>query len=253
MVRAVVQAFRPAVAAIALMLLMASIAQGQAARPDITGVWAPYRGGRGADPALAPPPATPLTLKPEYAAPFEARRKSEAEAAARGEPIATGAVACVPYGMPRMMSVALYPIEILPTPGQITIVTEAFSEVRRIYLNKPQLPIDDVAPGYYGHSVGHWDGGTLAVDTVGIKSTVPAYQNMPHSDRMRITERLRLVTNDILHDQITIDDPIVLEKPVTYTLAYRRMPGYEMVEFVCDNNREFIDEKGGTHLKLRDR
>jgi hypothetical protein len=45
----------------------------------------------------------------------------------------------------------------------------------------------------------------------------------------------------------------VLDKPVTYTLAYRRMPGYEMVEFVCDNNREYIDEKGGTHLKVRDR
>jgi hypothetical protein len=152
-----------------------------------------------------------------------------------------------------MMSVALYPIEILPTPGQITIVAEAFSEVRRIYMNKPQLAIDDVPPGYYGHSVGRWDGGTLVVDTIGIKTSVPAYQNMPHSDRMRITERLRLVTNDILHDQITIDDPVVLEKPVTYTLAYRRMAGYEMVEFVCDNNREFIDEKGGTHLRLRDR
>ena len=70
---------------------------------------------------------------------------------------------------------------------------------------------------------------------------------------MRITERLHLVTKDILHDQITIDDPVVLEKPITYTLAYRRMSGYEMVEFVCDNNREYIDEKGGTHLRVRDR
>ena len=220
---------------------------------DLAGVWAPYRGGRGADPALAPPAATPLVLKPEYAGSFEARRKAEAEAAAKGEPIASGAVACVPYGMPRMMSVALYPIEILPTAGQVTIVTEAFSEVRRIYLNVPQLPMGDVPPGYYGRSVGKWDGNTLVVDTVGIKTTVPAYQNMPHSDQIRITERIRLITKDILHDQITIADPVMLEKPVTYTLAYRRIPGYEMVEFVCDNNREYIDEKGGTHLKVRDR
>jgi hypothetical protein len=250
-----VQAFGPAVSRLATVcwLVLLSVSAHAQARPDITGVWAPYRGGRGADPRLAPPAGTPLVLKPEYSAPFEARRKAEAEAANRGEPIASGAVACVPYGVPRMMSVALYPIEILPTPGQITIVTEAFSEVRRIYLDKPQLPIDDVPPGYYGHSVGHWDGATLVVDTVGIKASVPAYQNMPHSDRMRITERLRLVSADILHDQITIDDPVVLEKPVTYTLAYRRMPGYEMVEFVCDNNREFIDEKGGTHLRVRDR
>ena len=239
--------------AAAVVVLIASSVYAQTASPDLSGVWAPYRGGRGADPKLAPPPATPLTLKPDYARPFEARRKAEADAAAKGEPIASGAVACVPYGMPRMMSVALYPIEILPTRGQITIVAEAFSEVRRIYMNVPQLPIGDVPPGYYGRSVGKWDGDTLVVDTVGIKPTVPAYQNMPHSDQMRITERMRLITNDILHDQITIDDPIVLEKPLTYTLAYRRMPGYEMVEFVCDNNREYIDDKGGTHLKVRDR
>ena len=225
-------------------------AQGE---PNLTGVWAPYRGGRGTDPALAPPPATPLTLKPEFAKPFEAKRAADAVAAEKGEPVASGAVACVPYGMPRMMSVALYPIEILPTPGQITIVTEAFSEVRRVYMNVRQLPMGDVPPGYYGRSVGRWDGDTLVIDTIGIKAAVPAYQNMPHSDEMRITERVRLITSDILHDRITIDDPLVLDKPVTYTLAYKRMPGYEMVEFVCDNNREYIDEKGGTHLKVRDR
>ena len=221
--------------------------------PGLGGVWAPYHGGRGDDPALAPPPPTPLVLKPEYAKPFEARKAAEAAAAAKGEPLASDAVACVPYGMPRMMSVALYPIEILPTPGQVTIVTEAFSEVRRIYLGKPQLAMGDVPPGYYGHSVGHVEGDTLLVDTIGIKSAVPAYQNMPHSERMRITERLRLVAPDYLHDQVTIDDPVVLDKPVTYTLAYKRLPGYEMVEFVCDNNREFIDANGGTHLKLGDR
>jgi hypothetical protein len=234
----------------AALVLFAATASAQA---DLSGVWAPYRGGRGADPALAPPPATPIVLKPQYQAPFDAKRKAEADAAAKGEPIASGAVACVPYGMPRMMSVALYPIEILPTPGQITIVTEAFSEVRRVYMNVPQLPMGDVPPGYYGRSVGKWEGDTLVVDTIGIKPSVPAYQNMPHSDQMRITERLRLVAKDYLHDTITLDDPGVLEKPVTYTLAYRRMPGYEMVEFVCDNNREFIDEKGGTHLKVRER
>ncbi len=246
-----VRSLRAAGPGLVALLLLATAASAQV--PDLTGVWAPYRGGRGGDPRLAPPPATPLVLKPQYAAPFEAKRKAEAEAAAKGEPIASGAVACVPYGMPRMMQVALYPIEILPTKGQITIVAEAFSEVRRIYMDQAQLPVGDVPPGYYGRSVGRWDGDTLVVDTIGVKPSVPAYQNMPHSDQMRITERLHLVTGDILHDQITIDDPVVLEKPVTYTLAYRRLPGYEMVEFVCDNNREFIDEKGGTHLKVRDR
>jgi len=66
----------------------------------------------------------------------------------------------------------------------------------------------------------------------------------------RITERIRLVTPDVLHDQITIDDPVVLEKPFTYTLAYRRLPNYEMVEFVCENNREYVDEQGRVRMRV---
>ena len=46
---------------------------------------------------------------------------------------------------------------------------------------------------------------------------------------------------------------VVLEKPVVYTLAYRRMPNYKMVEFVCENNREYLDEKGAVKMKLRER
>jgi hypothetical protein len=100
--------------------------------------------------------------------------------------------------------------------------------------------------------VGHWEGDTLVVDTIGIKPSVQ-YQRVPHSDQMRITERLRLAAPDVLHDQITITDPVTLEKPITYTLSYRRLPKYEMVEFVCDNNREYADEKGAVQMKIRER
>lgn len=234
------------------VLAQDGFAQARGTPPDISGAWGPYRGGRGADPKLAAPPATPLALKPEYAKPYEERRKAETEASNRGEPLGTAAVLCVPYGMPTMMSVAVYPIEIIQTPKQVTVVAEAFSEVRRIYLDRPQMKIDDVPPGYYGRSVGHWEGDTLVVDTVGIKESVQ-YQRMPHSDQMRITERMHLVSPEILHDQITIEDPVTLEKPYTYTLAYRKMPNYEMVEFVCDNNREFVDDKGVVHLRIQDK
>ena len=223
--------------------------QGQP-RPTLTGAWAPFGAGRGADPAVAPPPAGPVVLKPAYAKDYLAQRAADAEATKRGEPPASASVGCVPYGMPRMMAVASYPVEILETPGQFTIIAEAFSEVRRVFMDQPQSPIDEVPPGYYGHSVGRWDGETLVIDTVGIKESVPGYQNIPHSDRMRITERLKLLTPDVLHNQITIDDPVVLEKPVVYTLAYRRMRDYKMVEFVCDNNREYVDEKGRVRMRL---
>lgn len=236
----------------AVLLQLAPIAL-PAQTPDLTGVWSPYHGGPGVDPKLAPPPASPLALKPEYAKPYEERRAREAEANKRGEQLATSGSQCIPYGVPTMMSIAIYPVEFIQTPKQITIISEAFSEVRRVYMGVPQAKAEDVAPGYYGRSVGRWDGDTLVVDTIGIKPSVSGYRGMPHSEQMRITERIRLVAPDYLHDQITIDDPVMLEKPVTYTLAYKRMPNYEMVEFVCDNNREYIDEKGVVRLQVHDK
>lgn len=237
-------------------LLAVCVADGQSnSKPtDLSGIWGPYRGGRGADAKFAPPPASPLVLKPEYAKPYETRRAAEADANQRGEQLANSSAQCIPYGMPTMMQVALYPIEIIQTPKQVTIVSEAFSEVRRVYLDRPQAKPDEVAPGYYGRSVGHFDGDALVVDTVAIKPTVGGYRGIPHSEQMRIAERIRLLAPDILHDQITITDPVTLDKPVTYTLAYKRMaPDYEMVEFICDNNREYVDEKGVVRLKLKDK
>ena len=238
------------------VLAVATLLPAQSTKtPDLTGVWAPFSGGRGGggDPKIAPPPAGQLVLKPEYAKPYEARRAAEAEATKRGEQLATAGAQCIPYGVPTMMAVASYPVEFIQNAKQVTIISEAFSEVRRVYLDQPQAALDDVAPGYYGRSAGKWDGDTLVVDTIGIKPTVNGYRGMPHSERMHITERIKLITPDVLHDQITIEDPVVLEKPMVYTLAYRRMPDYEMVEFVCDNNREYVDEKGVVRMKIKDK
>ena len=246
---------RSAIAFVLASLLLAPAAHAQSKTnvPDFSGTWAPYRSGRGADPKLAPPPATPVVLKPQYVKAYEERRAADAAANSRGEQLATAAINCIPYGMPSMMSVAVYPIEIIQTPKQMTIIQEAFSEVRRVFMDKPQLPIDEVPPSFHGRSVSRWEGGTLVVDTVGIKESVQ-YQRMPHSDQMRIIERMRFVAPDILHDQITIEDPAVLETPYTYTLAYRRLPDYEMVEFVCaENNREYVDEQGVVRMRVREK
>jgi hypothetical protein len=228
-----------------LTMLGQASGQGQAP-PDFSGVWSPSR----ATGAGAPAAPTPLLLKPGYKEPYDARRALERAATARGEQLAEPGSLCSPYGMPTMMQVAVYPMEVIQTPKQVTIITEAFSEVRRIYMGKPQISADDVSPGYYGHSVGHWEGDTLVVDTIGVKPNVKGYQGMPHSDQMHITERIRRPAAKTLHDQITIEDPVVLEKPMTYTLVYALVPDYEMVEFVCENNREYVDEKGVVRMRL---
>ena len=178
---------------------------------------------------------------------WEERRAAAREADARGEPAASNVTHCIPDGVPSMMN-GPFPFEILQGATQINIAQEAYSQIRRIYLDKPQLTLDDIELGFYGRSVGKWQGDTLVVDTIGIKEYV-RFRDVPHTRDMRLTERFRLVTPDILWDEITITDPAVLDKPWTVTFAYRRMPDYEIIEYVCEDNREYADEDGVTRLR----
>ena len=191
-------------------------------------------------------PAPPL--KTAYLGEWRARQQAAREATAKGQPIGINWVNCLPDGMPGMMQ-GPFPMEILQTQGQVTIIQESFTQVRRILLNRPQKKTDEVDPSFYGHSVGRWNGDTLVVETVGIKEDV-RYQNVPHSSAMRITERIRLAQPNVLWDEITIEDPDTLEKPWTFTFAYRRMPDYTLLEYICEDNREYIDEKGLQRMRL---
>ena len=60
---------------------------------------------------------------------------------AKGEPLATNYTDCLPDGMPTMMG-AMFPMEILQSRGQVTIIEEAFTQVRRILMDKPQKSFD---------------------------------------------------------------------------------------------------------------
>ena len=221
--------------------------------PNITGSW--ERIGPGALAAAQgaalrlPPPAPAPPLKPEFLKEWQARQQAAREATAKGQPFGINWVNCLPDGMPGMMS-GPFPMEVLQTPGQVTIIQESFTQVRRILLDRPQKGISDVDPTFYGHSVGRWEGDTLAVDTIGIKEHVQ-YQNVPHSDQMRIRERIHLVQGDVLWDEITMEDPVTLEKPWTFTFAYRRMPDYTLLEYICEDNREYIDEQGRQRIRLQ--
>ena len=215
--------------------------QVQANIPDITGSWE-----RARDASIPAQPQPPL--KPEYLKEWQAAVQATRQASAKGEPLADRATACLPEGMPAMMG-ATFPMEVLQSKGQVTVIEEAFTQIRRILLDRPQKAVDDVEPGFYGHSVGRWEGGTLVADTVGVRENV-RYQNVPHSKDMHIKERISLGANGLLRDEITIEDPAVLEKPWTFTFAYRRMPDYQLLEYVCEDNREYSDEKGVQQIRI---
>jgi hypothetical protein len=232
-----------------------------AGQPDFSGTWERYTpprasnapssgtpsagGGLGPTFGGAPPP-----LKPEFAAAYEADVRMRQEAERRGEPIPSANAQCIPEGMPSMM-IALFPMEVLQTRGQLTIVQEAFSQIRRIYIGEDPPAVEDAEPTFFGHSGAKWDGDTLVVETVGIKESV-RYRSAPHSAAMRIVERMRMLDADRFENQITVVDPEYLTGPWSWTWTYQRKPGYKMYEYVCEDNREFVDpDTGAQRMRFR--
>jgi hypothetical protein len=232
-------------------------------RKGITGTWERYSrgGGLNQNPTGPQPPANVVVpariptppFKPDQKVAYEAAAKAAREADLRGEPIAINSVNCVPEGMIAMMN-AIFPMEILETPGQITIIQESYNQVRRIYLDEVQGKVGEVEPGFFGHSVGKWEGDTLVVDTIGVKEAARFRQGaepqVPHSLEMRISERFKLLTPDFLQNEVTITDPVYLAEPWKFTYLYRRVPGYKIQEYVCEDNRAYVDAEGHTRVNL---
>ena len=234
--------------ALLAILLGTAFAAPAIAEPDLTGTWERYPPrDEAADPRYAPSPIPDPPLKPEYKGPWEENQAKLAARLAESQPAGDNYVHCIPDGMPAMMQ-GMFPMEIFQRPEQINITQEAFNQTRRIYTGEALPRWDEVDPTFYGSSVGRWEGDTLVIETVGIKDNVQ-FRWTPHSEGMKITERLRLLAPDILQNEIVIEDAY-LERPWTYTYSYRRTPGYKLLEYVCEDNRDYVDEQGNVTLRL---
>ena len=174
-------------------------------------------------------------LKPAYKALYAKLRAQAAE----------GAATCRWVGLPGIMAYP-YPFEILLTPGRITMIFEADSQVRRIWMNRRRhLDLDELDPSYYGDSIGHWEGDTLVVDTIGF-NTQTTVNGAPHSEQMHIVERIRHRGAKSIEDRVTITDPEAFTGPVSETFVYGRRPGWGIREYSCnENNRDAPDGAGG--------
>ena len=227
---------------------VAAFAAPASAHPDFSGTWERYPPpGEKADPRFAPSVIPDPDLKPQYRAEWEEGQKTLRKRLEEGQPAGDNYVHCIPDGMPAMM-MGMFPMEIFQRPEQINITQEAFNQTRRIYMNQKLPRADEVDPTFYGASVGHWEGDTLVLETTGIKPNVE-FRWTPHSENMKITERIRLLAPDYLQDQITIEDDY-LERPWTYSYTFKRTPGYKLQEYVCEDNREVVDEQGKHTLQL---
>ncbi len=161
-------------------------------------------------------------------------------------------VNCLPEAMPSWMLITHNALEFLFTPGRVTILGESDgNRLRRIYTDGRSHPADP-DPTFHGHSIGHWEGETLVVDTVGIlPETYIAPSEavgLPNNGDMHIVEHIHLVGPDTLRDDLEITAPHVLARTwKTALILYRqRARKFDIVEGVCmqGNFSEGKDAKG---------
>jgi hypothetical protein len=178
---------------------------------------------------------------------------------------------CWPFGVPFIYKQQT--MEMIQQPDRVTIVYSGDHEVRRVRLNEPHP--SPLRPSWYGDSVGHYEGDTLVIDTVGVKVDRPYAMidlfGTPYTDKLHIVERYRLRDYDGVKDalernrkenwlfqgdvwtrhrgdkflqlHVTIEDEGVFTTPWTATLTYAPGDG-EVGEGVCaENRREYYNNK----------
>jgi hypothetical protein len=160
---------------------------------------------------------------------------------------------CMPYGAVAYMGAgSLFPLEIARATKGLLVMYEPSPVPRRIYTDGRKHP-EELDPTWLGHSVGHWEGDTLVVDTVGlngrsrplngylagaVNSTTDNAPRLPLSDQLHVIERIRLVGGgEYLEDEITIEDLKTYTRPFTVKHYWQRRPDLEVLEYSCSDNR----------------
>jgi hypothetical protein len=144
---------------------------------------------------------------------------------------------CRPAGMPGILEHGVLH-EYLFTPGRVTVLFED-GEVRRIFTDgRPHRGLDELRDSYMGDSIGHWDGTTLVVDTIGFPNG-ELFQN--HGVRAtrdtHMVERIFLKDHDHIEIDVVLTDPQIFTRPYAYTRLNQRSM-LPMPETVLCNTRD---------------
>jgi hypothetical protein len=139
---------------------------------------------------------------------------------------------CYLPGIPRAMYLP-YPFEITQSTNKVEMSYAFTNSARTIHLDKVE---DPPADSWMGQSVGHWEGDTLVVSVSSFNDkTWFSRAGDFHSDALKVTERLSLLTPDVIWYEATIDDPSIFTKSWRIALPlYRRMePNIQLLEYQC--------------------
>jgi hypothetical protein len=148
---------------------------------------------------------------------------------------------CTPAGVPSFHLYGFQPVYFVQTPREVVMIFAGDQQVRHVYLDEPHSA--NPKPSWYGESVGHYEGDTLVVDTIGFNDrTFVDNFRTPHSDKLHVVERIRLVdAGRAMEVAITVDDPGAFNEPWTALQRYDRVQE-SMAEQICaENNQHLFD------------
>ncbi len=197
--------------------------------PDWSGMWTPgARAPRAVDKNGAKPPqgadafGGKVPFNPMYQALADARwRRVRGEGAGGVDDIPlSNSGFCVPAGVPSNMGLVSH--EYVFQPGRVVVLLEN-SEVRRIWTDGRGHPSDDVSnPDFQGHSVGHWEGDTLVVDTRQIYPEAELFFGLTVTENTVVKERISLADQNTLRIDTVVEDQELFAHPWVYTRYYSR-------------------------------
>jgi len=200
--------------------------------PDLSGVW---RGGGGSDTDISSPrglkPGDKVIMLPWAEELMKTRMSKE-------DPEAN----CLPSGIPRGSP---YPWRIVQTPTHYFYLFEGnIHSYRQIFMNAKHP--EDPDPTWFGHSIGHWEGNTLLVDTVGFNDKFWFdYKGHPHTEKLHTVERYTRTDLGHMDITVTIDDPGTYTQPFTTVGRATLMPGAELLEYICQENNQDLQRLEG--------
>jgi len=128
-----------------------------------------------------------------------------------------------------------FPFEVFQTPELIVFKYEYFDQVRLIHMDGRGHPPEDAPHSKIGHSIGHWEGDELVVDTTHLAASTITNNGLDHSDKIHMIERYRLSEDgkDLLATQ-WFEDPEVLENNGARYIKWTRQPGQYVYPYECD-------------------
>jgi hypothetical protein len=124
---------------------------------------------------------------------------------------------------------------IVQAPGMVAISYEMIHDTRVIYTDG-RAHIADGVRQYLGDSRGRWEGDELVIETTNLtdKTSIGLNGNgLRHSDRMRLTERIKRVAPDILQYQVTVEDPVTYPRPFTISMPLTPLDGGVLLPYDC--------------------